>query len=78
MLPSLIQSFFAARENIRGRRREFSMRSLLARFIGDVAGATAIEYAMIAGGISIVIAAAVSGIGTNLSDRFSAMSTALK
>ncbi len=54
------------------------MRSLLARFIGDVAGATAIEYAMIAGGISIVIAAAVSGIGTNLSDRFSAMSTALK
>ncbi|MFB9268819.1 Flp family type IVb pilin [Bradyrhizobium erythrophlei] len=54
------------------------MRSLLARFIGDEAGATAIEYAIIAGGLSIVIVAAVNGIGINLSGRFDAMSTALK
>ncbi|KWV46012.1 pilus assembly protein [Bradyrhizobium macuxiense] len=54
------------------------MRSLLARFLRNEAGATAIEYAMIAGGISIVIVAAVGGIGANLSSRFVAMSTALK
>ncbi|WGR92829.1 Flp family type IVb pilin [Bradyrhizobium sp. ISRA443] len=54
------------------------MRSLLARFMREEAGATAIEYAIIAGGLSILIVAAVGGIGANLSGRFSAMSTSLK
>ncbi|WP_407147355.1 Flp family type IVb pilin [Bradyrhizobium sp. ORS 86] len=54
------------------------MRALLARFLREEAGATAIEYAIIAGGLSIVILAAVGGIGANLSGRFSAMSTSLK
>lgn len=54
------------------------MRALLARFLRDEVGATAIEYAIIAGGISIVITAAVKGIGTNLSGRFDAVSSAFK
>lgn len=37
--------------------------SLLGRFSRDEAGATAIEYALIASGISVVIVAAVNGIG---------------
>jgi pilus assembly protein Flp/PilA len=54
------------------------MRSLLARFFRDEAAATAIEYALIAMGISIVIVAAVNGLGTNLSSTFATVSTSLK
>jgi pilus assembly protein Flp/PilA len=51
---------------------------LLARFLKDEAGATAIEYALIASGISIVILAAVQGIGTTLNTTFGTVQTALK
>lgn len=40
------------------------------RFLRDKSGATAIEYALIAAGISIVILAAVQGIGTTLNSTF--------
>lgn len=54
------------------------MRALLARFLRDEVAATAIEYAIIAGGLSIVITAAVKGIGVNVSGRFDSYATALK
>lgn len=54
------------------------MRALLARFLSDEGAATAIEYAIVAGGISIVIVAVVKGIGLNLSGRFESYSSALK
>ena len=54
------------------------MRRLLARFVVDECGATAIEYALIAGGISIMIVTAVSGIGTVLSGKFADVSTSIK
>jgi pilus assembly protein Flp/PilA len=54
------------------------MRSLLSRFLGDQSGATAIEYALVAMGISIVIVAAVNGIGTNLKSTFTEVSTSIK
>jgi pilus assembly protein Flp/PilA len=54
------------------------MRALLARFLRDEVGATAIEYAIIAGGLSIVITAAVRGIGTSLSGTFQSVSSSLK
>jgi pilus assembly protein Flp/PilA len=54
------------------------MRSLLSQFLSDQSGATAIEYALIAMGISIVIVAAVTGVGTNLSSTFVSVSTSLK
>jgi pilus assembly protein Flp/PilA len=54
------------------------MRKLFSTFLRDQSGATAIEYAMIGVGISIVILAAVDGIGSNLSGKFTAMSTGLK
>ena len=38
-------------------------------------GATAIEYALIAAGISIVIVAVVNGIGTNLNTIFGSVSS---
>ena len=54
------------------------MRRLLAEFFRDESGATAIEYCMIAAGLSIVIVAAVNGIGTALNTKFAAISTSLK
>ena len=54
------------------------MRSLLARFIRDESGTTALEYAIIGGGLSIVIVYAVTGIGTSLSGKFAAVGSSLK
>ena len=54
------------------------MRRLLARFVDDECGATAIEYCIIAAGISIVIVTAVSGIGTVISGKFVEVSNSLK
>ena len=46
------------------------MRELVVRFMRNEDGATAIEYALIAGGISIVIVMAVRGIGSTLQTTF--------
>ena len=43
------------------------------RFTRDQSGATAIEYALIAGGISIVIVASVAGVGDELVNIFTAV-----
>ena len=43
---------------------------MLRNFLHNQSGATAIEYALIAGGISIVIVAAVQSIGTKLNTTF--------
>ncbi|WP_022721501.1 Flp family type IVb pilin [Rhodopseudomonas sp. B29] len=53
------------------------MRRLIRRFITDTAGATAIEYALIAAGISIVIVTVVTGIGTNLLAKYTSVQTSL-
>jgi pilus assembly protein Flp/PilA len=54
------------------------MRKLVQRFARDESGATAIEYGLIAAGISVAIIAVVQGLGTNLKSTFSSVSTALK
>ena len=53
------------------------MRSLL-RFLKSESGATAIEYAIIAGGISIVMVVAVQAIGTSLNTTFTSVAAGLK
>ncbi len=47
------------------------MGRLVARFFNDECGATAIEYCLIAAGLSIVIVTAVNGVGSTLSTKFS-------
>jgi pilus assembly protein Flp/PilA len=47
-------------------------------FLKDESGATAIEYGLIAAGISIVIIASVNAIGTSLNSKFDTISTQLK
>jgi pilus assembly protein Flp/PilA len=51
------------------------MKTLVSRFVKDESGATAIEYGLIAAGISVAIIAVVNGIGTKL---FSSISSHLK
>jgi pilus assembly protein Flp/PilA len=50
----------------------------MARFARDESGATAIEYGLIAAGISVAIIAAVQGLGTTLKGKFTSLTTSLK
>ena len=54
------------------------MTKLVARFVKDESGATAIEYALIAAGISLAIITAVNTLGTTLDGKFTAINTSLK
>ena len=51
--------------------------STVSRFLRDDSGATAIEYGLIAAGISVVIITAVNLIGTNLDTKFDDIATKL-
>jgi pilus assembly protein Flp/PilA len=54
------------------------MNKLIKRFAQDESGATAIEYGLIAAGISVAIIAVLQGLGTNLKTTFTTVQTALK
>jgi pilus assembly protein Flp/PilA len=54
------------------------MRKLVLRFVNEETGATAIEYGLIAAGISIAIIAVVNTLGTQLNSTFSSISSQLK
>jgi pilus assembly protein Flp/PilA len=54
------------------------MFKLLERFVNDESGATAIEYGLIAAGISIAIVVVVNGLGTTLNTKFTSINTSLK
>jgi pilus assembly protein Flp/PilA len=61
-----------------GTDREPGMRKILKDFIADESGATAIEYGLIAAGISLAIIAVVNGLGTKLDTKFTAINNSLK
>ena len=54
------------------------MKNLVSRFVKDESGATAIEYGLIAAGISLAIIAVVNGIGSSLNTKFNSINTSLK
>jgi pilus assembly protein Flp/PilA len=54
------------------------MHTIIRRFLHDESGATAIEYGLIAAGISIAIIAVVNGVGSKVSATFSSISTQMK
>jgi len=51
---------------------------MLKRLLRDEAGATAIEYGLIAAGIAVAIIVVVQNVGTNLSGTFTSVQNALK
>jgi pilus assembly protein Flp/PilA len=53
------------------------MKNLVSRFVKDESGATAIEYGLIAAGISVAIIAVVQGLGSKLNTTFTSVSNAL-
>jgi pilus assembly protein Flp/PilA len=54
------------------------MRRIIAKFVKDESGATAIEYGLIAAGISVAIIVAVNSIGTSLNGTFGNVNTQLR
>jgi pilus assembly protein Flp/PilA len=59
-------------------KEQISMKALIARFAKDESGATAIEYGLVAAGISVAIIAVIQGLGNNLKTAFSSLSSTLK
>jgi len=53
------------------------MVSLFTRFLRNESGATAIEYGLIAAGISVAIIAVVQGVGSQLAVTFTKVTTEL-
>jgi pilus assembly protein Flp/PilA len=53
------------------------MKTLL-KFVKDESGATAIEYGLIAAGISVAIIAVLQGLGPKLNTAFTSVQSALK
>lgn len=57
---------------------EVQLKQVFSKFLSDETGATAIEYGLIAAGISLAIIAVVNGVGTNLNDKFTSINSSLK
>ncbi len=53
------------------------MKTSVQRFARDESGATAIEYGLIAAGISVAIITVVNSLGTQLKATFTTVSTQL-
>ncbi|QUS42568.1 Flp family type IVb pilin [Tardiphaga alba] len=51
---------------------------MIKKFWANESGATAIEYGLIAAGISLAIIAVVNGLGTTLNTKFGDINTSLK
>ena len=60
-----------------GQKRAADVR-IICKFLRDESGATAIEYGLIAAGISLAIISVVNGLGTNLRTKFTSINTSLK
>jgi pilus assembly protein Flp/PilA len=69
---------FAPGERRGHQDRNNVMTHLIKAFIADESGATAIEYGLIAAGISLAIIASVNGLGTKLNTRFASVNSSLK
>jgi len=54
------------------------MKNVISNFLKNNAGATAIEYGLIAALIAVVIITGVTAVGTQLSTTFTNLSTNLK
>lgn len=54
------------------------MRALLMRFLNDRSGATAIEYALIAAGIAMVIVSVVQALGTTTAGKYQSVQDAFQ
>jgi pilus assembly protein Flp/PilA len=61
----------------RPKQRNKHMKNLLARFVNETEGQDLIEYALLAGFISIVAITAITAVGTKLNTKMTSVSTAI-
>jgi pilus assembly protein Flp/PilA len=54
------------------------MKNMFWKFLADQSGATAIEYGLIAAGISLAIIGVVDGLGTKLNGKFASINNSLR
>ena len=54
-----------------------ALRLVAVQFVKNESGATAIEYGLIAAGISVAIIAVVQGLGSKLNSTFTSVQNAL-
>ena len=57
---------------------EVTLKRTVLNFLSDESGATAIEYGLIAAGISLAIIAIVNGLGANINTKFTDINSSLK
>ena len=57
---------------------EAELKRILKQFLSNESGATAIEYGLIAAGISLAIIAVVNGLGSNLNTKYTDINNSLK
>ena len=76
--PGKTTGFEATLRQPRVDPMEPTMTNFVKRFVKDESGATAIEYGLIAAGISVAIIAVVQGLGSKLNTTFTSVQTALK
>jgi pilus assembly protein Flp/PilA len=57
---------------------EAKLQRTFLKFLSDESGATAIEYGLIAAGISLAIIAIVNSLGVNITAKFTSINTSLK
>jgi pilus assembly protein Flp/PilA len=74
----MIFSYLYGAEPIQQIPRRQVLKRIITSFLSDESGATAIEYGLIAAGISLAIITVVNNIGTTLNNMFSSISTSLK
>jgi pilus assembly protein Flp/PilA len=75
MLP---RSCTGAESSRRQCHLEAKLQHHIKKFLSDEAGATAIEYGLIAAGIALAIIAVVNGLGTTLNTQFTSINSSLK
>jgi pilus assembly protein Flp/PilA len=60
------------------KQTTFAIIPLLRRFARNEGGGTAIEYAMVASGIGVAVAGAITSLGTNVKSLYATVLTAMK
>jgi pilus assembly protein Flp/PilA len=65
------------RSRIRANQ-EVMLKRIFSKFWADESAATAIEYGLIAAGISLAIITVVNGLGTTLNTKFTTINNSLK
>jgi pilus assembly protein Flp/PilA len=53
------------------------MKSVFGKFLANEAGATSIEYALIAVGIAVAVVGTVEAVGSSVKERYISIQTAL-